>query len=96
MNLVACFPPAGAEVVRLYEALLGKEGFRKGMDLYFQRHDGQVRYNQAVLHSTVASPQQHFIAVASAAPRRPLRRASNPLLVLGNGIVLHLLPGCRP
>lgn len=32
----------GAEVVRLYEALLGKAGFRKGMDLYFQRHDGQA------------------------------------------------------
>lgn len=28
----------------MYEAVLGKEGFRKGMDLYFQRHDGQVRY----------------------------------------------------
>ena len=32
----------GAEVVRMYAALLGKEGFRKGMDLYFQRHDGQA------------------------------------------------------
>jgi aminopeptidase N len=32
----------GAEVVRLYATLLGKEGFRKGMDLYFQRHDGQA------------------------------------------------------
>ncbi|KAI7843850.1 hypothetical protein COHA_002401 [Chlorella ohadii] len=32
----------GAEVVRLYEAVLGKAGFRKGMDLYFQRHDGQA------------------------------------------------------
>lgn len=32
----------GAEVVRMYEAVLGKEGFRKGMDLYFQRHDGQA------------------------------------------------------
>ncbi|GAX81576.1 hypothetical protein CEUSTIGMA_g9004.t1 [Chlamydomonas eustigma] len=30
----------GAEVVRLYSTLLGKEGFRKGMDLYFKRHDG--------------------------------------------------------
>ncbi|MEW5309288.1 MAG: hypothetical protein WDW38_001184 [Sanguina aurantia] len=30
----------GAEVVRLYDTLLGKDGFRKGMDLYFQRHDG--------------------------------------------------------
>lgn len=32
----------GAEVVRLYQTLLGKEGFRKGLDLYFQRHDGQA------------------------------------------------------
>ena len=32
----------GAEVVRLYETLLGKDGFRKGMDLYFKRHDGQA------------------------------------------------------
>lgn len=32
----------GAEVVRLYQTLLGKAGFRKGMDLYFERHDGQA------------------------------------------------------
>ena len=32
----------GAEVVRMYQTLLGVEGFRKGMDLYFQRHDGQA------------------------------------------------------
>ncbi|RMZ54832.1 hypothetical protein APUTEX25_000349 [Auxenochlorella protothecoides] len=30
----------GAEVVRLYEALLGRAGFRAGLDLYFARHDG--------------------------------------------------------
>jgi aminopeptidase N len=32
----------GAEVVRMYQTLLGIDGFRKGMDLYFQRHDGQA------------------------------------------------------
>ena len=32
----------GAEVVRMIHTLLGAEGFRKGMDLYFQRHDGQA------------------------------------------------------
>ncbi|HXN16012.1 MAG TPA: aminopeptidase N, partial [Usitatibacter sp.] len=32
----------GAEVVRMYATILGKEGFRRGMDLYFQRHDGQA------------------------------------------------------
>lgn len=30
----------GAEVIRMMHTLLGEEGFRKGMDLYFQRHDG--------------------------------------------------------
>ena len=32
----------GAEVVRMYQTLLGREAFRKGMDLYFARHDGQA------------------------------------------------------
>ncbi len=32
----------GAEVVRMYATLLGRQGFRRGMDLYFQRHDGQA------------------------------------------------------
>ena len=32
----------GAEVVRMMAALVGREGFRRGMDLYFGRHDGQA------------------------------------------------------
>ncbi|WP_406604423.1 aminopeptidase N [Bartonella gliris] len=32
----------GAEVVRMVHTLLGSTLFRKGMDLYFQRHDGQA------------------------------------------------------
>jgi len=32
----------GAEVVRMYETLLGRDGFRRGLDLYFSRHDGQA------------------------------------------------------
>jgi aminopeptidase N len=32
----------GAEVIRMYHQLLGQEGFRRGMDLYIQRHDGQA------------------------------------------------------
>ena len=32
----------GAEVVRMIHTLIGAENFRKGMDLYFQRHDGQA------------------------------------------------------
>ncbi len=30
----------GAEIIRMYQTLLTPEGFRKGMDLYFERHDG--------------------------------------------------------
>ena len=32
----------GAEVIRMFHTLLGLDGFRKGMDEYFKRHDGQA------------------------------------------------------
>jgi aminopeptidase N len=32
----------GAEIVRMLSVLLGSDGFRRGMDLYFQRHDGRA------------------------------------------------------
>jgi aminopeptidase N len=32
----------GAEVVRMVQTLIGEEKFRAGMDLYFQRHDGEA------------------------------------------------------
>ncbi|HEY8026907.1 MAG TPA: aminopeptidase N [Burkholderiaceae bacterium] len=32
----------GSEVVRMYQTLCGRDGFRKGMDLYFERHDGHA------------------------------------------------------
>ncbi|MBO6899738.1 MAG: aminopeptidase N [Rhizobiaceae bacterium] len=32
----------GAEIVRMIRTILGEDGFRKGMDLYFDRHDGQA------------------------------------------------------
>lgn len=32
----------GSEVIRMIETILGRDGFRKGMDLYFKRHDGQA------------------------------------------------------
>ena len=32
----------GAEVVRMMQTLVGREGFTKGMELYFKRHDGQA------------------------------------------------------
>ena len=32
----------GAEVIRMMHTLLGKDAFRQGTDLYFDRHDGQA------------------------------------------------------
>ena len=32
----------GAEVIRMIHTLVGKQGFRRGLDLYFERHDGQA------------------------------------------------------
>jgi len=32
----------GAEVIRMLKLILGDEGFRNGMDLYFDRHDGDA------------------------------------------------------
>lgn len=32
----------GAEVVRMMQTLVGRDGFAKGMKLYFERHDGQA------------------------------------------------------
>jgi aminopeptidase N len=32
----------GAEVVRMVKTMLGADTFRKGMDLYFERHDGEA------------------------------------------------------
>jgi aminopeptidase N len=32
----------GAEVIRMLRVLLGGDAFRKGMDLYFDRHDGEA------------------------------------------------------
>jgi len=32
----------GAEIIRMIHTLLGRDNFRLGMDLYFERHDGQA------------------------------------------------------
>ena len=32
----------GASIIRMYHTLLGEEGFQRGINLYFERHDGQA------------------------------------------------------
>ena len=44
----------GAEVVGMLHRLLGADGFRKGSDLYFDRHDGQA----VTIHEFVAAMEE--------------------------------------
>ena len=41
----------GAEVIRMVRTFLGKEGFRKGMDKYFELYDGQAVTTEDFLHA---------------------------------------------
>ncbi|MBI4986709.1 MAG: aminopeptidase N [Rhodocyclales bacterium] len=65
----------GAEVVRMIHTLLGREAFRKGMDLYFARHDGQ-----AVTCDDFVAAMQDASGVDLAQFRRWYARAGTPRL----------------
>jgi aminopeptidase N len=41
----------GAEVIRMIETLLGREGFRKGMNKYFELFDGQAVRTEDFIHA---------------------------------------------
>jgi aminopeptidase N len=52
----------GAEVIRMLHTLLGPAGFRKGMDLYFERHDGQaVTCDDFIQAMKDAQPEQSLL-----------------------------------
>jgi aminopeptidase N len=53
----------GAEIVRMLATLLGEANFRKGMDLYFERHDGEATTIEAfikVFEDANGVDLQHF------------------------------------
>ena len=57
----------GAEVVRMMQALVGRDGFARGMKRYFERHDGQAvtcdDFAQAMADANAGSPlAQHLDA----------------------------------
>jgi aminopeptidase N len=65
----------GAEVVRMIHTLIGRENFRKGMDLYFQRFDGQ-----AVTTDDFAQAMQDASGVDLAQFKRWYDQAGTPVL----------------
>ncbi|KIA82140.1 aminopeptidase N [Chromobacterium piscinae] len=73
----------GAEVVRMYETLLGRDGFRKGMDLYFKRHDGQAvtcdDFRAAMADANGADLEQFALWYSQAGtPRLAVSSSYNP------------------
>ncbi len=50
----------GAEVVRMLHNLVGGEGFRKGTDLYFSRHDGQAVTTEDFVKAIEDANQRDF------------------------------------
>jgi aminopeptidase N len=72
----------GAEVVRMMQTLVGREGFAKGMKLYFERHDGQAvtcdDFAQAQADANPGSTWRSCCRSSSAGTARPARRSCGP------------------
>jgi aminopeptidase N len=88
----------GAEVVRMIRNLCGAEGFRKGCDLYFERHDGQ-----AVTTDDFVKAIEDANAIDLAQFRRWYSQAGTPLIradvdydARGRRLVLTLEQSCPP
>ena len=56
----------GAEVVRMMHTLVGRDGFARGMKLYFERHDGQAvtcdDFAQAIADANPGTPLAEHLA----------------------------------
>ena len=69
----------GAEVVRMMQTLVGRDGFARGMKLYFERHDGQAvtcdDFAQAIADANRRARWRACCRSSSAGTRRPARRA---------------------
>lgn len=52
----------GAEICRMLQTIIGKEAFRRGMDLFFERHDGQAVTVEDFIAALEASSKQDLSA----------------------------------
>ncbi|MBV8399150.1 MAG: aminopeptidase N [Acetobacteraceae bacterium] len=67
----------GAEVIRMMQTLIGREAFRRGMDLYFARHD-----NQAVTIEDLVTAMQDASGTDLTAFRSWYHQAGTPELTI--------------
>lgn len=86
----------GAEVIRMQHTLLGEKGYRKGIDLYFERHDGQaVTINDFVAAMEDANDEDWTQL------KRWYSQAGTPevrarVSIEDNTLILNLHQYCRP
>ncbi len=67
----------GAEVIRMLKTMIGPEQFRKGMDLYFERHDGTAATIEQFVRcfaGCIGPEPRPVHVVVSANPERPRYR----------------------
>ena len=69
----------GAEVIRMMATIIGKTAFRRGMDLYFQRHD-----NQAVTIDDFVAAMQDASGVDLGRFKRWYHQAGTPEIVVSD------------
>jgi len=88
----------GAEVIRMQHTLLGPEAFRRGMDLYFERHDGH-----AVTCDDFVNAMQDASGIDLGQFRRWYSQAGTPVLRvagrhdrLARTYTLDILQTCAP
>ncbi len=88
----------GAELVRMQHTLLGPRAFRAGMDLYFERHDGQ-----AVTTDDFVQAMQDASGIDLAQFRRWYEQAGTPVVqaqgeydAVARHYVLTLKQSCPP
>jgi aminopeptidase N len=70
----------GAEVIRMMATIIGREAFRRGMDLYFQRHD-----NQAATIDDFAQAMQDASGVDLTRFKRWYHQAGTPEVTVSDG-----------
>jgi aminopeptidase N len=93
----------GAEVVRMMQTLVGRAGFRRGMDLYFERHDGQaVTCDDFAQAMADASPQSDLARLLPQFKRwyaqsgTPVVRAQGQYDAAARRYTLTLSQSCPP
>ena len=88
----------GAEVIRMMHTLIGADAFRKGMDLYFKRNDGQ-----AVTCDDFVVAMEDGSGIDLGQFRRWYNQAGTPLLQVESvwnekhfEYTIHVKQSCRP